>query len=46
MNLSRIESRPTGTGLGSYFFSVDIDGHLAEERVAAALTGLHRLCRT
>ncbi|GAA0194678.1 MULTISPECIES: prephenate dehydratase [Glutamicibacter] len=44
VNLSRIESRPTGTGLGSYFFSVDIDGHLAEERVAAALTGLHRLC--
>ena len=44
VNLSRIESRPTGAGLGSYFFSVDIDGHLAEERVAAALTGLHRLC--
>lgn len=44
VNLSRIESRPTGQGLGSYFFSVDIDGHLAEERVAAALTGLHRLC--
>lgn len=44
VNLSRIESRPTGEGLGRYFFSVDIDGHLAEERVSAALSGLHRLC--
>ncbi|WP_431710775.1 prephenate dehydratase [Glutamicibacter uratoxydans] len=44
VNLSRIESRPTGEGLGNYFFSVDIEGHLAEERVAAALSGLHRLC--
>ena len=44
VNLSRIESRPTGAGLGRYFFSVDVDGHIAEERVAAALSGLHRLC--
>ncbi|MDR4534849.1 prephenate dehydratase [Glutamicibacter sp. PS] len=44
VNLSRIESRPTGAGLGRYYFSVDVEGHLAEERVAAALTGLHRLC--
>lgn len=44
VNLSRIESRPTGAGLGHYFFSVDVEGHLAEERVSAALAGLHRLC--
>lgn len=44
VNLSRIESRPTGAGLGKYFFSVDVEGHVAEERVAAALSGLHRLC--
>ncbi|MFY9677086.1 prephenate dehydratase [Glutamicibacter protophormiae] len=44
VNLSRIESRPTGEGLGKYFFSVDIEGHIAEERVAAAVSGLHRLC--
>lgn len=44
VNLSRIESRPTGEGLGHYFFSVDVQGHVAEERVAAALSGLHRLC--
>lgn len=44
VNLSRIESRPTGEGMGKYFFSVDVDGHLAQSRVADALTGLHRVC--
>ncbi|WFP16747.1 prephenate dehydratase [Citricoccus muralis] len=43
INLSRIESRPTGAGLGSYFFSIDLEGHLAEERVSAALAALYRL---
>jgi prephenate dehydratase len=43
VNLSRIESRPTGEGLGSYFFSIDVDGHIAEARVADALAGLHRI---
>ena len=43
INLSRIESRPTGSGLGQYFFSIDLEGHLAEERVQAALAALHRL---
>lgn len=44
VNLSRIESRPSGNGLGSYSFSIDIEGHVAEERVQAALIGLHRTC--
>lgn len=44
VNLSRIESRPTGEGMGRYFFSVDVDGHVAQARVADALTGLHRVC--
>lgn len=43
INLSRIESRPTGAGLGSYFFSIDFEGHVAEERVKAALAALYRL---
>ena len=43
VNLSRIESRPTGSGLGQYFFSIDLEGHLAEERVQAALAALHRI---
>lgn len=45
VNLSRIESRPTGNRLGQYFFSVDCDGHLAEARVGEALTALHRVCQ-
>lgn len=44
VNLSRIESRPRGDELGHYSFSIDIAGHIAEERVQAALVGLHRTC--
>jgi prephenate dehydratase len=43
VNLSRIESRPTGQYLGHYFFSIDADGHAADARVADALAGLHRI---
>ena len=43
INLSRIESRPTGEYLGKYFFSIDLEGHLEEERVGAALAALHRM---
>ena len=43
VNLSRIESRPTGQYLGHYFFSIDADGHVADARVADALAGLHRV---
>lgn len=43
INLSRIESRPTGEFLGSYFFSIDIDGHLHDARVRDALRGIHRV---
>ncbi|MDN6567209.1 MAG: prephenate dehydratase, partial [Actinomyces sp.] len=42
VDLSRIESRPSGDHLGSYTFSIDLVGHVAEERVQAALVGLHR----
>ncbi len=44
VNLSRIESRPIGDSLGRYSFSIDADGHVDDERVAAALMGLHRVC--
>ena len=44
VNLTRIESRPTRKALGDYFFSVDIEGHVADSRVAEALMGLHRVC--
>jgi prephenate dehydratase len=44
INLTRIESRPTGAAMGRYSFSIDAEGHLAETRVADALMGLRRLC--
>lgn len=43
VNLSRIESRPTGQFLGHYIFNVDVDGHIRDARVADALRGLHRV---
>lgn len=42
VNMSLIESRPIGDALGRYRFVIDIDGHIAEERVADALLGLRR----
>jgi prephenate dehydratase len=44
INLTRIESRPTGGGIGDYCFSVDAEGHVDEARVGEALIGLHRIC--
>jgi prephenate dehydratase len=44
VNLTRLESRPTGELLGRYCMSIDADGHVAEERMAEALKGLHRVC--
>jgi prephenate dehydratase len=44
VNLTRIESRPTGSGLGRYHFSIDCEGHVAESRVGEALMGLRRIC--
>ncbi|GAA2004374.1 prephenate dehydratase [Brevibacterium samyangense] len=46
INLSRIESRPTGDGLGLYQFSIDLTGHIHEARMAEALTGVHRVTRS
>lgn len=44
INLSRIESRPTGERLGRYCFFLDCTGHVAETRMGEALAGLHRVC--
>ena len=44
VNLTRIESRPTGRGLGKYCFAVDCEGHVADARVGEALMGLRRIC--
>jgi prephenate dehydratase len=44
INLTRIESRPTGSGLGRYCFSIDCEGHVDDARVGEALMGLRRVC--
>jgi prephenate dehydratase len=44
VNMTRIESRPTGAALGNYCFSIDCEGHIDDARVGEALMGLHRVC--
>ncbi len=44
VNLTRIESRPTGDGMGRYCFSLDCEGHVDDARVGEALSGLRRVC--
>ncbi|NHN57228.1 prephenate dehydratase [Calidifontibacter sp. DB0510] len=43
INMTRLESRPTGAAMGQYGFSIDFEGHVSEERVGEALMGLHRV---
>jgi prephenate dehydratase len=45
VNLTRLESRPTGEGLGSYCFAVECVGHVSEAHVGEALSALRRVCR-
>lgn len=40
INLTRLESRPTKTGLGRYCFVIDCEGHIADELLADALRNL------
>ena len=42
INLTKIESRPTGTGMGNYFFLLDLEGHIDEPHVQQAITELQR----
>ncbi|KUI23570.1 prephenate dehydratase [Mycobacterium sp. GA-2829] len=44
IDLTRIESRPTRTELGTYVFFLDCVGHLEDDAVAEALKALHRRC--
>jgi prephenate dehydratase len=45
IDLTRIESRPTRTELGTYVFFLDCVGHIDDDRVAQALKALHRRCK-
>ncbi|MGN9907963.1 prephenate dehydratase [Phytohabitans sp. LJ34] len=44
INLTRIESRPTGERLGRYAFFLDCTGHVSDDRLGEALQGLRRVC--
>jgi prephenate dehydratase len=44
IDLTRIESRPTRTGLGTYVFFLDCVGHIDDSAVAEALRALYRRC--
>lgn len=43
VNMTRIESRPARTGNWQYVFFVDIEGHVNDEGVAAALAALEEV---
>ena len=42
INLTKIESRPKGTALGSYYFLLDFDGHITDGNVTAAIEELKK----
>ncbi len=44
INMTRLESRPTKESMGAYCFSIDLEGHVLDERVGEALMGLRRIC--
>lgn len=44
VNMTRLESRPTGAAMGSYCFSIDAEGHVLDARVGETLMGLRRVC--
>ncbi|MCD2200241.1 prephenate dehydratase [Halobacterium sp. KA-4] len=43
INLSRVESRPSGERLGDYLFHIDVDAGLYEERTQAALDDIEAI---
>jgi prephenate dehydratase len=44
VNLTFIQSRPTGRELGDYHFIIDAEGHIADPKVAAAIDGVRNIC--
>jgi len=43
VSMTKLESRPSRTGLWEYVFYVDIEGHQSDPKVAAALTQLKQI---
>ena len=44
VNLTFIQSRPTGSQLGHYHFIIDAEGHIEDKPISAALVGLKEIC--
>jgi prephenate dehydratase len=44
VNLTFIQSRPTGTSLGHYHFIIDAEGHIADATVKEAVESLRAIC--
>jgi prephenate dehydratase len=44
VNLTFIQSRPTGMELGHYHFIIDAEGHIEDKAVADTLSGLKVIC--
>ncbi len=44
VNLTFIQSRPTGRELGHYHFIIDVEGHIQDEAVAKSMEDLREIC--
>jgi chorismate mutase/prephenate dehydratase len=44
VSMTRFESRPAKSGQWEYYFYIDLQGHISEAHVAAALKELQGLC--
>ena len=44
VNLTFIQSRPTGRELGHYHFIIDVEGHINDEAVAQSMADLRDIC--
>ena len=44
VNLTFIQSRPTGRELGHYHFVIDVEGHIKDEAVAKSMADLREIC--
>lgn len=44
VNLTFIQSRPTGRELGHYHFIIDVEGHIQDQAVAKSLDELREIC--
>lgn len=44
VNMTFIQSRPTGRELGHYHFIIDVEGHIQDEPIARSLDDLRKIC--